>query len=388
MKNIYKRIAATTLAVLTLFTLTGCYKQSDWWAAKRNDTTMAIGEYIYYLSTAYSDASYKVGTDTEVLKATIEDKKAKDYIDEGTKKSIQSYFYIEERAKDLEISEEDLASIENLSNAYWTTYGLSTQYEKLGISQDSFTKAFARQSVLRSTIFEEMYTTGDRAVSDDEFISYYEDNYYSYEYFTAALTTKDEEGNSTDLSDEAKKTLKDILEEYLVEIEDGKTSVEEAATSYKEYSASEDTTYDLTSGLIESASGDIPTAVLELKEDEVSIIETSSTYTLVRRVPIKDRSKVILADKDDKLSVLSSWKNEEFNTFVEEEAAKIDGIEYNNSAINTFSINTLAKDAKMGYSSVPSEVSDSSDSSDSSAGESSDISSASETSENSEASDS
>ncbi len=49
---------------------------------------------------------------------------------------------------------------------------------------------------------------GELAIPEEELKTYYTDNYYSYEFFYAPLSKSNEDGTSTDLSDDEKAELK------------------------------------------------------------------------------------------------------------------------------------------------------------------------------------
>ena len=54
---------------------------------------------------------------------------------------------------------------------------------------------------------------GELAIPEEELKTYYTDNYYSYEFFYAPLSKSNEDGTSTDLSDDEKAELKKHLRE-------------------------------------------------------------------------------------------------------------------------------------------------------------------------------
>ena len=62
MTKIFKRAAAGVMALAMCAGLTGCYSENNTWAVKSGDSTLPIGGYIYYLSSAYSEAAGKSWT--------------------------------------------------------------------------------------------------------------------------------------------------------------------------------------------------------------------------------------------------------------------------------------------------------------------------------------
>ena len=56
MRNIWKRAAAVVLALAMCLSFAGCYDENMTWAARKDDDTLPIGGYIYYLYSAYTEA--------------------------------------------------------------------------------------------------------------------------------------------------------------------------------------------------------------------------------------------------------------------------------------------------------------------------------------------
>ena len=60
MRNIWKRAAAAVLALAMCLSFAGCYDENMTWAARKDDDTLPIGGYIYYLYSAYTEAASQV----------------------------------------------------------------------------------------------------------------------------------------------------------------------------------------------------------------------------------------------------------------------------------------------------------------------------------------
>ena len=79
MKKFAKRAAAFLLAAVLSLSLAGCYNENLTWSARRGDTELPIGAYIYYLSVAYNEAAAQIDTETRVLEGEVEDTPAAEW---------------------------------------------------------------------------------------------------------------------------------------------------------------------------------------------------------------------------------------------------------------------------------------------------------------------
>lgn len=391
MSNLTKRIVSLALSGIMILSLGGCYSESKLWAAKKGDVTLHTGGYIYYLYNSFFEAAYKVSTEKKVLSTTIEDKKAETWIKDKAMDNVKEYFYLEDKFAELglELTDEDLEDIDSTASYYWDTYGQKATLEGLGISQASFVEVTARASTLYSKIFEATYAPGgEKEVSDENLKAYYEENYFSYELFYAPLSTTDEEGNTTDLTDEEKSALLKTMEGYAKKVKDGDLTMTEAATEYAAESGAGSSTYSNTAEAIADASTTLQTETIALADNEVKLIDGGSMYAVVKRLPISDKTAGVLESEAERGTIVSAWKSEEFRTSVDEAAAAVTGIELNNSAINSYSIKRFVTDQnEMGYSSLPSESSSIEESSEAeSSGTESDVTESSASSEASESS--
>ena len=99
MKSIVKKLAAGVTACLCLASaMTGCYSEDKAWSAKRGDDTAPIGAYIYYLSSAYSEALGKVEDASKpVFDQKIDDKDGTQWIKDRAKESLQQMYYVDQK---------------------------------------------------------------------------------------------------------------------------------------------------------------------------------------------------------------------------------------------------------------------------------------------------
>ena len=329
MKRIAKITVALLLAVAMCFSLAGCYDEDLNWSAKYDDTELPAGAYIYYLSIAYNEAASKVSTEDEVLKSEIDGTPAETWIKNRADEYVNQYFYIQTEMK----------------------YGEG----------------------------------GENEVPESELRQHIEDDYYDYEYFSAPLTKTDDDNKSVDLTDEEKADLKETLEKYKTKIESGAMTVNDAATDYA-LKVQQDSTYQTgikdENGMQSSYMPDaFISAIKEMNEGDVEVVESTKYMIVLHRLPIKDDEDTLLESSDNRSQLLLELKNTEYADAVSAAAQSFEGVEWNQKVLNRYKPSMFADTKKNGTSSVASESSDESASSEESSAESSETSS--ETSETS-----
>ena len=119
------------------------------------------------------------------------------------------------------------------------------------------------------------------------------------------------------------------------------------------------------------------------------VAETSNALYVIRKLSIADAYDEVEADEDQYISLLADMKGEEFNDYVLEQAQSVEGVELNQSAMNTVKLSSFVNDSTRNGASSASETessaSEESSSETSSAVESSESSASSEVSSESSA---
>ena len=379
MRNVLKKVTAAVLALAMCLSFAGCYDENKTWAAKKGDDTLPIGSYIYYLNSAYSEAAAKVGTEDEVLKATIEDKDASAWIKDRAMQYLGAYYYINSKFSELglELTEEELSNAQTATTSTWSYY--KDTFEAMGIAQESFHQAYSLYNAKFQKAMQAMYGEGgEKALPEEELKTYFTDNYYSYEYFYVSLSKTAEDGSSVDLTDDEKSELKTKLEGYVEEINSGDSTVTEAADDYA-YETQTESTYNApTPTKKDSLNTTILNAISPLEDNKTTFAETTSGYYVIKKLPIADKFAETTADETQMRSLLSDMKGEEFNDFVLEQGKALTDVEVNQKAIDSVKVSSLVTDSnKKGTSSAASET----ESSTASSAASSEVSSAAESSQ-------
>ena len=354
MRNIWKRTAAAVLALVLCLSLAGCYNENNTWAARKGDDTMPIGGYIYYLYSAYSEARDQVDSDTAVLDAEIDGVDASQWITDRALNYLNAYYYISDKFSEygLELTEDDQTQIDNTTTNFWRYYQ-STFEDDLGIARDSFSKAYSEYTVKFQKVMEAMY------------------------------------GESETLTSEEQADIQDQLQTYVDSINDGEMTVSEAADDYASETSGESTYYQPSPTKGENITSELATALEGADEGEAVVAETSNALYVIRKLSIADAYDEVEADEDQYISLLADMKGEEFNDYVLEQAQSVEGVELNQSAMNTVKLSSFVNDSTRNGASSASETessaSEESSSETSSAVESSESSASSEVSSESSA---
>jgi len=287
MKNI-KRAAAAALAVLMLAVGSGCGDQS--WSYRSGDISLTAGTYIYNLLTSYYEAEDKVESPDEVkkiLEAEVEDS-------DGNKKTVEQYsldgadnmtlrmIAVEKLFKDygLELAQSDYQSVMTYADQMWGS--IKDRFTGFGISQESFNYCYAEYGVKHGQVFEYLYgKDGEKYITDDEMIKYFNDNYVGYAYFAVSMAETDEEGNSVAKSEEEFAKAESSFAKYADMINKSGNSYKETVLQYtKDYELTTDPT---SSGAVKlddnRLTPEVSEALAKLDEGKAAFIKTGEDAT-------------------------------------------------------------------------------------------------------------
>ena len=82
-----------------------------------------------------------------------------------------------------------------------------------------------------------------------------------------------------------------------------------------------------------------------MKEGEAAFVESTSGYLVVRKLSVKDYyDEYIAGDEDQLFSLLTELKGEEYSDYVLEQAASVEGVELNQSAMDSVKVSSLVDD--------------------------------------------
>lgn len=250
--SLLKKITAAGLAAAAALSLTSCGKDTTW-GAEIDGVSISAGMLIFFQSESVSEAQSLIreaslaetatdssNTETEatttvgVLDSTVENTPARDWIQTETVKKMREYAAIENKFDELGLSfdnkEDERISI--ITDQWWEYIG--EYYESIGVSKDTYYKV-GLNSEKNSAIFDYYYGEGgEKAVSEEEIISYLEENNARIKYIEMPL--KDGEGNL--LKSDGKAELKEMAEGYIDRLNTTSTTFEEINEEYNDYYAS------------------------------------------------------------------------------------------------------------------------------------------------------
>ena len=406
MKKIMKKLVAGVSACLLLVSaLSGCYSEDKAWAARRGDDTAPIGTYIYYLSNAYQEALTLVEDDTKsVFDQEIDGKDGAQWVKDRARESLKLMYYVDQRMEDLGLTldEDDQSQIESLTGSQWSAY--SASFDQYGIAQTSLERAYSQFIVEYQKVFEAVYGPGgEKEVSDDELREYYEGTYVDVDYFTCAYTKYNESGSTDTMTDDEKAEAAKEYQQYVTRIQNGELTIEEAAEEYQaardeeaaaasssssesssSSSSSDDSASNLASETVNLESSHYPeemtAKIQEMDENTVDFVDIpdSNMFVIIQKNPISEACDEMLSDAEQRLSVLSELKNDEYTADMEEGANALDDITFNDSVLDSYDPHMFFSESDLSSASSESSSSESSASS-----ESSESSASSESSESS-----
>lgn len=360
MRNVLKKALCLCLVLCLCLSLGACYSEDNTWIARRGDDVMPIGAYIYYLTSAWSEAGERVSANDKVLKGEIDGQKSTDWMKDRALAYVGSWYFMKDKFDELglEMTEEDLNAIENGAST-WPYYKESM--EALGVSENSFRMAYAEQNIRARLVMLAMYGEGgERELSEDEMFAYYDENYNNYEYIYISKSKNDEDGNNVAITDEEREELEATLQEYADQINDGSKTLAEVHTEYSYISM---TTPSYETRGVGRKSNDFPavaTAMEEMADNEARVIDMDSGYYLLQKLSLRDAFDETIADSSSRTDLLVEIKGTEFNEYVlEQGAALLSSLEVNQKAANRVRVEDVATDKdQTGASVAPSESSD------------------------------
>lgn len=346
--KLLKRIIAVAMAMSLTLLLAACSDTS--WVYDYSGKKVSSGLYIAFTMEAYASAGQQEGLDekiTDIFKQTIEGKKAKDWMIEEAKTLSDSYMAIEMKFEELGLtmSEKDINEVNQAVKTAWPQY--EELYLKNGVNEKTY-KAIIENSKKRELVFNKYYgTDGIEAVSDDNLLVHYKENFASINAFQMPLIQPLEE-TLTDEDKKANEELKATADNYVKMFNDGEKTFNELSDMNTH--AIDETTHDdaaeddviekdeETKQLLHKTKNGLPEAVVksifdEMKPDEKAkvIADEKYYYFVVRYDVTKDTTKF----EEMKATILTDIKGEDFTKMVEEWGAALTS-NANNSAVKRY----------------------------------------------------
>ena len=359
--SIFKKTAVALTAVMVSATLFGCADTS--YIMEADDEKVNAGVYLYYASTELRNQITSLqytGVKEDYLEQKVGDETLAEHVAEVAMKSLKEHAAINAKFDELglKLSEDDEKEINTMVNDGWKPY--EDIYEAQGIGKESF-KDIVSTSKKDSMLFDYYYSKeGVEAVSDEDIISYIEDNYLRYKVMSFPKpTTEGEEDTSKASFDKYLKKAEKVSfadfdkliaeyekeqkaeEETAEETEDAKTTEKTEETKEDPHKNEQMTNY---SDVNEESEETFDVVLKEIKGMEngaVSSYEDDLAYYIYIKGAITGRSKEYTED-ENRLATLQEMKGEEFQSKVDEwvKALKAD---LNDKALKRYSVETIFK---------------------------------------------
>lgn len=363
-----KKILAGILSVMMMFSLVSCKGDKEW-IISAGDISIPSGVYLGYLVNATLDAmsANECTTSKELMKLTIENKSAADYVKDQALDYCKTYIVVEEKFNELGLSfdEEDITDIETTTNAYLSYY--STYYSENGCGEASL-KKIVESNVKLEKIFLYYYGEGgEKEVSKDDLLKQLTENYARVQFISVPLV---ETSTGLALEGDDLQAAKDSADKYLERAQNG----EDFAALMEEYSESleeteeeetEETDEDdheeeeeeiLDNGFTKNdtlVQKDDETTypegfvdgVFEMKNDEYKLIKTENYYFVTKRLNITESDKTLEYYTD---TLISDLKFEEFEATYEEWKTETDYTE-NSAGLRKYKAKKISLDLSSSY---------------------------------------
>lgn len=358
MKN-FTKILCVVLALIVALSAASC-SLSKQYAYQKDDIELPIGEYIYYLYSAYNEAqglaqksdlydsaTGKYDGKKSFLKIEITDDDgetavAEDWILNKAEEKLKNAVAICTKYNDLgsTVDEAELDQAkEYIKSSYWDQ-NLGEMLEGYGVSFDSFFDAeYVINVAKKNAAFESEYGKGGPSeVSDSELTDYFTGNYTSYKYFSANLFTS-EAAEQTDADTETASSnvpfteeqvtkYKNAFDGYVSDINNG-TSFEDVVEKYmSDFEVAEDPSTSNVEVIDEETTDEILKTIKDMKDDQVMTMEigeddSSKQLYLVYREPIEKEVDAYINNTDNRKQVLQKMKGEDFDKKLEDLAGEL-----------------------------------------------------------------
>lgn len=375
-----KNITATALASILVVSTAACRDMS--YVIKTDSTSVPVGVYIYneYISyygakkgvkdtsesplkqvvsdSSSSDSNASVSSQAESDSSSVDtsseetdetmsdtDLKGSEWIKKDAMDKCKKYLAVESKMQELNISltDDELKNAKEQADKRWPYY--SSSLKNAGVSKDSFELATDVYEKKYDKTLDTIYDKGgSQAVSDDEFNSYFTQNYVDYEYISRSLMNYSQSGSSQKLSDDKIAEIDKKFNDMADQINKGK-DIKEASDEL----SNEDT--NITPVDTEpkqkdklSLSDDVKNQFEQLKPQKAVVYKTDNMYYILYKKDINEDLKNMTDGSDTKIEVLKAMKQTEFDNMLTDYTNGLN-IEYNNPVIRKYSPSFLEEKA-------------------------------------------
>lgn len=347
--KMYKRMLALGLAVgLLLASLAGCSKEDTSWIAQYGEETVPVGVYMVEMMMGYNDAATQLPGSEDILKESIGETPAAQYISDFAKTECAKLLTIRGEFADRGLS---LSAEEWDQSVAYTDYLYSVGesfYSANGVAKESV-QYINDTTMMSLAIFNSIYGEGGekevpRADLEKEFANAYTRSQYAY-------IPKIDMTSRAALSEEDLAAAKEKAEAYLARAKAGEKLPDlylEAVSELDPNAAAErmeDSYYDI---FLEMNAGYFPpayeTAVAAAADNEVVLTEDDYYYYLIKKLPLMQGDPDTV---EEHLSgILQTMKYDEYNDTITQWSQDIE-VRYNTAALAAYTPSKLKMTAEQ-----------------------------------------
>ena len=367
MKKTAKILIAVTAAA-ALACSTGCSGDTKW-SFKSDDATLTSGNWIFNTYSGTMDAVSKLSeidskNSLETInfdEQQIEGKSATEWINDEAEKNCKRQLTLDALIKkyDVKVDQSEADSSKQLYINYFYA-GNKDLYEKLGVSEESFTEAYVMPNIKSNALFEALYGKGgEKEVKDEDLNKYFTENYITYYTLTYKLKTTNDSGESVDIDAETREKVDTNFNKYVNMLNKQSKTTTEVSDQYKiDFEVDSAPATNETTLASDMEDEDLKKALEEAETKVAKTVTINDTLYLIYKGDINDQVSKIKSTKDtteentdaiSRESILSNMKKEEFNDYLDKQTEKCDCTK-NDACINKYSVtrtvNILKEEAK------------------------------------------
>lgn len=332
---------------------------SDVWIAKNENSSIPEGVYRYYLTRAYVTAAnnYRQDYTQSIFDQEIDGQPAADWIREQALTSVKNLLMVNDLMKEygLTISADDALFASEQSESYWNQSQVQQLMQSYGITKEDIKAAQFDFEVKNTTVFEHIYSTGDKAISDAEIERYLKEHYTSFRYVLRSTYDSYES-----LPDEELEALRTQFKGYATSIQRGSMTIEDAAKDLAEKALTDSANsssapasstveeraeQELQTRILDLSSENLQqqqaarypeemlTALREMKNGEVRTIEAGGFLITMVKDDINSVAEERLSNHNGRREILVDWKGAEYSQDMEARMADYTNFELNDKEI-------------------------------------------------------
>lgn len=347
--NMREKFLALGLAVcLLLASLAGCSKEDTSWIAQSGEETVPVGVYMVEMMMGYNDAATQLPTGGDILKESIGEIPAAQYISDFAKAECAKLLAIRREYADRGLS---LSAEEWDQSVSYTDYLYSmgeSFYTANGVAKESV-QYINDTTMMSLAIFNSIYGEGGekevpRADLEKEFKDTYTRSQYAYipkiDLLTGEALGEEELAAAKEKAEacleraKAGEKLPDLYQEIMNELVPD--SVGERM---------EDSYYDI---YLENNAWNFPVAyvnaVTSAADNEVKLADDDYCYYVIKRLPLMDGDPD--ATEEYISDILQNMKYDEYNDMITEWGQSLD-VRYNTASLAAYTPSKLKMTAEQ-----------------------------------------